>query len=166
MATTVEKIEERLLADSTLLGVLGLDGYAGILQGGLYTRPLKAEGRGSTPTAFYTSAEKGRLVRPSAVIVDRGDVPHPQQFAVPTAINEFPLIYFYAPAHDSGKAAINDARERVFDLLNEWSFVTENGPVAFVKYVDRVGILDSEEFIGAVFDYCRYQVTTRLRNAV
>lgn len=165
MTSNVDLIYQRLATDVVLLGSLGPAGYSGILQGGIYTRPLKAQGRGETLEAFYTT-DKGRLLRPSAVIIDRGDSPHPQRDAVPTAYDSFPLIYFYAPAHDTGKTAIRNARERVFDLLHDWTFITENGPLAFVEYVDRVGLLDSEEFIGAVFDYCRYRVTSRLRNAV
>lgn len=165
MASLVEIIHDRLAADATLVGVLGVNGYSGILQGGVWTRPLKREGAGKTPEAFYVS-EKGRMLRPAAVIVDRGEVEHPQRDAIPTAYDSFPLIYFYAPATATGKTAIRLASKRVFDLLDDWTFATENGPIAFVTYVDRVGILDSEEFIGTVYDYCRYRITSRVTNKV
>lgn len=161
MASNIDIIYDALIADPILVGTLGVNGYSGILQGGVWTRPLKREGAGQTAEAFYTS-EKGRMLRPAAVLLDRGDVEHSQRDAIPTAYDAFPLIYFYAPATATGKTAIRLARKRVFDLLDDWTFVTEYGPIAFVRYVDRVGILDSEEFVGTVYDYCRYQITSRV----
>lgn len=165
MASNVELIYNHLAVDVTLVGVLGVNGYSGILQGGIWTRPLKREGAGKTTEAFYVS-DKGRMLRPAAVIVDRGEAEHAQRDAIPTAYESFPLIYFYAPATATGKTAIRLASKRVFDLLDDWSFATENGPIAFVRYVDRVGILDSEEFIGTVYDYCRYQIVSRVVSRV
>jgi hypothetical protein len=165
MASNVELLYTYLFADATLVGTHGVSGYSGILRGGLWKRPLKQNGFGATPEAF-TNGSKGDILMPAAVILDLGDGEHPQQREIPTAYTALPLIYFYAPATDSGKTAIRNAQERVYDLLKDYVFVTENGPLAFVRYVDRVGILDSEEFIGCVFDYCRYEITSRKRSAI
>lgn len=161
MATNLDKLYNQLAADATLLGTLGVNGYAGLLQGGLYTRPLKETGPAATATAFYPGG-----VRCSAVLVDFGDVPHPQRDAVPHAYVQFVYVYFYAPATASGKADLDDARHRVFVLLDDWWFHTDDGPWAEVKFLNRRGVVESEAFPGAVEDYCRYQITSRYTNAV
>ena len=165
MASNVEVVAARLREDSILVGGLGVNGWSGILAGGVWTRRLKREPPGQTPEAFYAS-DKGRLIRPSAVVLDRGDVPHIQRDAIPSAYIQPIPIYLYAPATASGKADIVAARKRVYYMLNGWRFTTEDGPVAFVEYRDRVGILDSEEFVEAVYDTLRYEITSRLGHEV
>lgn len=165
MASNIEQIYTRLTTDAILVGTLDGDGYSGLLQGGVWNRPLKREPPGDTPQAFYPS-ERGRMLRASAVVIDRGDQPHPQEDAIPSAYVQRIWVYLYAPATRTGKDQVVQARYRVWDLLNDWNFVTERGPVAFVKYSDRVGMFDSEEFPEAVYDLTRYNVTSRNANAV
>ena len=143
----------------------GGNGYTGYLQGGIYDKPLRREKPAATPDAFWQSAH-GQALRPSAVIRDRGDVQHPQEAWVPGAFDQMVLVYFYAQGVATGKQAIHDAARRARELLDQWRFTTEFGTVAFVKYIDRLGLQDSEEFIGGIFDYCRFRITTRYGNEV
>lgn len=165
MASMIDTIKTRLESDAALVGTLGASGYSGVLQGGVWARPLKEKGNGATPEAFYVN-QKGNFVRPAAVVLDRGDAEHAQQTWIPTAYSAVPVIYLYAPATHSGRTSIEDARELIFDLLNDWNYQTDNGPIAFLRYMGRFGVSDSEEFVGAIFDYCRYEVISRHRNAV
>lgn len=166
MASNIETIHTTLMADTTLVGVLAAGAYPGILQGGVWTRRLKREPPGQTPYAFSSADEAGKLIRPSAVIVDRGDVPHRQRAAIPSAYLQLLPIHIYAPATATGKEVIHDARYRIWELLDKLRFVTENGPVAFVEYVDRVGCFDSEDFPEAVYDIVRFRITSRIANEV
>lgn len=167
MASMVDELQARLVADATLVGTLGINGYSGLLNGGVWTRPLRREPPAATEEAFYTASTGGKAMRNGVcVIVDRGDQPHRQESAVPGAYTAVPYVYLYAGATAAGKAAIIAARKRIYVLLDHdasdgWTFETDEGPIAFVEYVDRIGIQNSEEFPEAVFDYCRYRVTSR-----
>lgn len=164
--SNVNIVYGRLMGDAALVGVLGVNGYSGILTGGCWTRRLKRSKPGWTREAFYDAGQKGQVIRPSAVILDRGDSPHAQRDAIPSAYVQPVPIYLYALATDGGKAALSSARNRIYTLLNGWTFVTANGPVAFVEYVSRQGQLDSEEFTEAVFDVLRFEITSRVANEV
>lgn len=166
MAANVTIIRDMLAADTTLLGTLETDGYTGILRGGVWTRRLKREPPGHTPQAFNGTDEAAKLIRPAAVILDRGDAPHRQRPAIPSAYQQTIPVYVYAPATATGKEEIAAARYRIWELLDKFVFATENGPMAFVEYVDRVGILDVEEFPEAVCDTMRYRVVSRIANEV
>ena len=172
MGSLIEELAARLTADATLVGTLGGNGYSGILNGGVWTRPLRREAPGATLEAFYDASFGGKVMRDGvATIVDRGDVPHAQRRAIPSAYESYPTIYLYAGATSTGKATIIAARKRIFELLDHhasdgWTFVTDDGPLAFVEYVDRIGIQNSEEFPEAVFDQCRYRVTSRVASLV
>lgn len=170
MSNNVDIIQSYLMTDPTLVGMLDEpEGrYTGIIQGGIWTRRLKREPPGHTPYAFYVT-EKGKMIRSvSAVIVDAGDSPHAQRRAIPSAYTQIVPIYLYASATATGKLAIKEARQRIYDLIvgEEWRFQTEDGPWAFLEYVDRTGILDSEDFSEAVYDTVRYRITSRIRNEV
>lgn len=164
MPSIIDTIWTRLSSDSQLVGSYDPNsGYSGYLQGGIWTRPLKREGAGETPEAFSTAA--GRQLRVAAVIVDAGETLHSQESAIPTAYTLFLNIWFYAPATATGKDRMRNAQRRVHELLDDWTFQTDAGPIAFVSYLSRRGILDSESFPGVVDDYCRYQIITRMSGA-
>lgn len=161
--SNIELIRTTLMDDAALVGTLGASGYGGILQGGVWTRALKREPPGNTPEAFYDS-DKGRMIRPSAVLLDRGDTPHRQRAAIPSAYEQTVPIYLYAPATASGKQAMVNARRRIYSLLNDIWMTTENGWPGYLMYIDRLGITDSEEFPEAVYDLLRYRLTSRITN--
>ncbi|MDQ3168364.1 MAG: hypothetical protein M3P94_06925 [Chloroflexota bacterium] len=167
MANPIVNVINRLKTDATLVGTLGPTGYSGILQGGVWDRPLRRDpGPGQTVDAFYEAGVRGRMIRPSIVVVDRGDAPHPQEEAIYTAYRQDCYVYFYAPATTSGKNSIYAAQGRVKQLLHYWRFQTDDGPWASVDYVGRLGVYDNEEFIGSVMDYSRYQITSRFSDEV
>lgn len=166
MASIVETIATRLRTDASLVGALSSGSYAGLLKGGVWTRPLKREAPGDTPEAFRDVPGLGKVIKPSAVVLDRGDAPHPQRPWIPSAFEQTVPVYLYAPATAGGKEAIALARVRIWELLDKYRFTTDNGPVAFVAYVSRVGIFDSEEFPEAVYDTLTYRVTSRIANEV
>ncbi len=118
MANPIVNVINRLKTDATLVGTLGPTGYSGILQGGVWDRPLRRDpGPGQTVDAFYEAGVRGRMIRPSIVVVDRGDAPHPQEEAIYTAYRQDCYVYFYAPATTSGKNSIYAAQGRVKQLL-------------------------------------------------
>lgn len=164
MASNIETILARLVADSTLLGAPAAEGYAGLAKGGIWDRKIKRNGPGNTPQAFWT-ADQGRMIRPCISIRDMGEVLHRQESAIPSAYNQFVWIYYYAPALASGKEAIRDMRRRVYELIDftysGWTFASEDGPVVFPRLLDRRGTHDSETFPEAVEDYQRFELTSR-----
>jgi hypothetical protein len=167
-------IFDYLASDPILVGTQAtppLGPFSGLLTGGLWNRPLKRANPneaipspGSTPAAFGDASEVGRI-RYAASLVDHGDFPHIQELDIPTAFRMNIAIHIYAQAHESGKAQIRLIEERLFDLLHGYRFVTDNGPYARVFFTSRFGIVDSEEFVGAVTDYCRYDIVSRRREA-
>jgi hypothetical protein len=166
MATNVSKLYQLLNADATLVGTLGPNGYSGILQGGLWDRPLKREGAARTEAAFYGESVAAMQVRPSAVILDGGDVPHSQRLAVPQAYVQYIYIYFYAPPTSTGKTKMAEAQKRILVLLDNLWFATDDGTMAEVRYINRRGVIESEGFPGVLEDYCRYQIVSRYSNAI
>lgn len=159
--SNIEIIKSILVADLQLVGTIGTSGYSGILQGGVWTRALKRDPPGNTPEAFYDS-DKGRMIRTSAVILDRGDAPHRQRMAIPTSYEQTIPIYLYASATASGKNDMISARRRIHELLNNIWITTETNQRGYISYVERVGVTDSEEFPEAVYDLLRYRLTSRV----
>lgn len=155
-------IYDYLRTDPVLVGTLAAGQYTGILTGGIWDRPLKREGASHTPEAFYQS-EIGKMNRPAGVILDGGMSPHRQVEAIPHAYWSFPRVILYAPASRNGKIAIESAFGRIYDLLHEWWVQTDELSYADVRFADRTGIIDNEEFIGAVSATVRFQVTSRYR---
>lgn len=155
-------VYNRLRLDSTLVGTLSGGQYSGILKGGVWNRPLKREGAAATPEAFFQSIN-GKGIRPAAVVVDGGMTPHRQREAIAHAYNSFPRVFLYAHAGAGGKSAIESAVSRIYDLLHDYRFVTDEGPYASLLFADRTPVLDSEEFIGAKSTVMRFQVTSRYR---
>lgn len=168
MATNLAIIYGRLAGDATLLGSLGGAGYSGILQGGIWDKPLKREPPGETIHAF--APDKGRTPRPAAVIQDDGDRPHAARDAIYGAYNQFVSISLYAQRSATGKTKIHQARNRIRTLLDHiesgWMFTTEEGPVAFMEYAGRTGVRDSENVIGAVLDVVQFRITSRTGNLI
>ena len=166
MAENINIIADYLRSDADLLGSLDGDHYIGYAQGGIWTRRLQRDGDfGLTPEAFYVS-DKGRMIRPSIVVLDRGDVPHRQRQAIPSSYIQTVHVYYYAPATESGKAAIVNMRRRVYELIDHeasggWVFASEDGPVVFVNLITRFGRRDSETYPEAVEDYQQYALTSR-----
>jgi hypothetical protein len=166
-----QHIYDYLRTDAVLVGTQTSPpggSYSGLLTGGLWNRPLKRAGMdgppipGSTPAAFGDANEAGRI-RYAASLIDNGDTPHFQELSIPTTFQMSLSLYLYAPAHESGKQTLRQVESRVYDLLHNYRFQTDDGPYARVFFASRFGIVDSEEFMGAVADYCRYQVVARHR---
>lgn len=163
-----QAIYDYLKADALLVGTQAVppDGaFSGILTGGVWDRPLKRSAPslptpGSTPAAFGDELEGGRI-RYVATMVDRGDRDHFQEPAIPTAFVMTIQVHFYAPAHATGKQKILDAEQRTHELLHRHRFLTDDNVYATTFYRSRFGIVDSEEFRGAVTDYCRYEIVSR-----
>jgi len=172
MSDLFRHLYDYLASDTVLVGTQTsppTGPFSGVLTGGLWRRPIKRSSdptvpsAGSTPGAFGGEGAEAGRIRYVATLLDEGERTHVQEFAIPTAMLYTFWVMFYAPAHDAGKAAIKNAQERIYDLLYDYRFVTDNGPLARVFYDGNSGIADSEEFIGAVSDFCRYQVVYRKR---
>jgi hypothetical protein len=127
-----------------------------VLTGGIYDREIKSTGPGSTPAAFGPAGQ----VRPTASLVDRGETMHPAALigVAPNAYLGFPLVYLYAQAVASGKAAIRDAKRRIRELVHGYRWTDDGGWQSEMVYLDSWGIHDSDEYPGAVYDYVRLSV--------
>lgn len=160
MPSNIEIIHAFLVADPVLVGTYNpSSGYSGHLKGGIWTRPIKREGAGATPEAF--SSAHGRPIRTCAALVDSGENAHSQSRLIPTSYLQTIDIWFYTMPTATGKEELRQAQRRIALLLDGWTFDTDDGYVGFVRYISRRGMLDSESFIGAVDDYCRYEVVSR-----
>jgi hypothetical protein len=122
--------------------------FSGLLTGGFWDRPIKRPGdvndspspAGSTPAAF--NMDQGGRIRYCGNLIDDGDREHLQE------------------------KHIRDAMERVYDMLRDYRFPTNGAgsPYARTFFQNSIGITDSEEFVGAITDYCRYQIVYRKRS--
>jgi hypothetical protein len=162
--TVVETIAQRLRSDATLVGTLSGESYTGILKGGVWTRRLKREPPGDTPAAFYQS-DKGRMIKPSAVVLDGGERRHEAEGAIHGAYRQTVRIFLYAPATASGKQAIHDAADIIWSLVSflpsGWAIPLPNGNSGFASLLSRTGIAESEQFSEAVFDVLSFEIVGR-----
>ena len=71
------------------------NGYSGYARGGVWTRKLKRAGNGAT--APFEGSEKGKVVRPAIVILDRGDLHHPQRRHSGRVPQEVWIYFFSRP---------------------------------------------------------------------
>lgn len=171
MSSNIDQIYDRLHSDTILTGsYLGSSsGWSGLAKGGVWKQPLKRDNSGATPEAFFIG-KNGKAIRPSIVVLDRGDRRHPQYLAIPGAYVGSIIIQFYGLAVQSGKDAVAAMRARVYTLLDfdasGWTFQTSDGPRAFLHLAERYGIHDSETFTEAVEDYQRYDLTSRYGNLI
>lgn len=129
-----------------------------LLPGGIWTRPIKREGNGATPTAFDADGDP----LPAAVVVDGTDQQTP--FGPDASFMSFPQIYIYAQPHDTGKATIAEAWDQMYGLLHKWRFATGNGTDAEVQVIGRLGVMDDEPGSDRILGGMRLQVTGLWRN--
>jgi hypothetical protein len=144
--TTVTRILGRLTSDGTLTGTL--------LPGGIYNRPLKREGPGSTDGAW--DALDGRI-KGAAVVVDGTD--EQTAFGPDGSFVSFPWVYIYAEPHENGKTRIANAWDQIFGLLHKWHFATGNGTDAEVQVIGRLGVMDDPDATDRVMGGMRLQVS-------
>lgn len=156
MAEVQDAVAARLTGDATLIGL----GFAAV-----FTRWLKRDGPGSTPSAFDPTT--GRLNR-SIVVLDGGENAHPSpQPGYETLLwDSLPPIYLFAEATQSGKDAVDAADRRVQELLNGWHISLPSGEQAVARVVgNRVALEDSEQFPGNVVSIRRPRITGSRRLA-
>jgi hypothetical protein len=158
-------IYDRLRADATLVGSFVGGAYTGILQGGVWDIPLKRDGPRNTEAAFYLT-QKGRMIRPTAVVLDDGDEPHGQADAVPTAYEGTVTVQLFCPPTAGGKAAMWSATDRIITLLYggggyRWLIAPSLWAIVDGDQPSRDGQHDSETIVGAKED--RLFVTVRSR---
>lgn len=130
--TTVTRIVNRLTSDGSL---------ATLLPGGIYTRPLKREGDGSTPNAFASTFPY--QPRAAAVVVDGTD--ETTAFGPDGSFVSFPWVYLYAEPHQGGKDTIANAWDQIFGLLHGWHFATGNGTDCEVRVIGRLAVMDDQD---------------------
>ena len=144
--TIVTRILNRLTSDGSLTSLLA---------GGVYTRPLKREGDGATPTAFAPTFPY--QPRAAAVVVDGTD--EQTAFGPDGAFVSFPWVYLYAEPHENGKATIANAWDQIFGLLDGWHFATGNGTDCEVRVIGRLGVMDDPDATDRVMGGMRLQVS-------
>jgi hypothetical protein len=164
MTQAVDTIASRLRNDPTLTGTLSGESYTGILKGGVWTRRLKREPPGETPEAFYVSS-RGKIIKPSAVVLDGGEQRHQAVTAIHGAYRQIIRIYLYATATQSGKDAIENAFERIYELLDfsasGWTLGLTATSTGFLVFQGRTGLAESEQFSEAVFDILAFDLIAR-----
>lgn len=159
MATLQKLIKDRLADDWALTQPqptnLGFGVYdRWLVYPGNFAKPA----RGSTPEAFDEN-QGGRLKR-SIVVLAGGDVDHPgRQMRRMRRWDNFPRIYFYAEAAQSGKQAVEDAKLRVEDLLVPWEAVITRGQRVSLRPADEIPLEDSEAFPGNIVMIVRWRAT-------
>lgn len=147
MSSIVEQIQSRLA---------GSAGVTTIATGGIWKRPIKREGPGATPEAFYPQPPYQPM--PAIYVSDGGD--QPAVNGVRSAFFGFPTLWFYAPAHDNGRAAISALWLAAYSALIGFNLALPNGTGATIERVaGRVGIQDAPDLERAVMDTMRLQVT-------
>lgn len=139
--------------------------YSGILEGGLWDKPIKQAGDGVTEYAFYQTS-RGHQIRPCGYVRAPSRLRHRQASAIPGAYLGNATVYLYADRSATGKKRLELACRRIRQLTEGWSFVSSEGPVVFVSFVDAVEPYDTEEFPGAIATYCRLELTGRYANEV
>ena len=144
--TTVTRILNRLTSDGSLTL---------LLPGGIWTRPLKREGEGATPTAFAPTFPY--QPRAAAVVVDGTD--ESAAFGPDGSFVSFPWVYLYAEPHENGKATIANAVDQIFGLLHGWHFATGNGTDCEVRVIGRLAVMDDPDATDRVMGGMRLQVS-------
>lgn len=144
--TIVTSILNRLTGDASLTATL---------TGGIYDRPIKREGDGSTPDAFADT--RPYQPRPAAVVTDGTD--GADLLGPNGSYQSFPWVYLYAPPHQSGKNTIADAWDQMHSLLHNWRLPTANNTDALVTVIGRLGVMDDPEMPDRVLGGMRLQVT-------
>ncbi len=149
MAAIQNALVRLLAADLTLIATL---------PGGVYNRPLKnTVGQGGTPNAFGAAGVGGvPRLKPAGVVTDGGEVPAPGGEVI-DGTDTFPQVHFYAPATATGKAAMDTADERVRKILHRKSISVAGIGLVTFSALERIRVLDSDEFPGNVQTFRRYR---------
>ena len=156
MASNANIIRDYLRDDPLLQSVAGQR---------IWSRRLR---HGDSEMDSLAFSEAG-IPRPLIIIVERGPRKHfqadvdKQEYRLDAVLQDIEL-YFYAHASDSGKDAIRQMFYLTKDLLDGHRFTTEIGILATVNYrpTGAGGPKDSEEFEKTVYDWCVYELRTRL----
>lgn len=145
--------------------------FSGIARGGIWTHEPKQhdprDTRGATPWAFdadpeATDAEDmGGTIRPVISVVEESQINHFQFERIKKAINVGIVVWYYAPAHNSGKIAMERMDERVTQLLDGYHFTNDRGFGADVRWDFHFGERDNHrQFPGSKVAYTRFYITT------
>ncbi len=119
--------------------------------------PLES-GPGATPDAFTATGAMKR----AAVVLDPDEVAHPDRRPGDDRklVDVFPVVYLFAPAHSTGRAAIEAAYHRIEALFHNYQPVLPNGdrPI-FSVTGGRTGARDDEGFLGSTRAEVRLRAT-------
>jgi hypothetical protein len=146
MPTLPERVKTKIEQEAPIMG---------ILTGGVYTRPLQ---RLKTPSAFSPNKIN---YRPAAYIPDYRTLPHPQGLAIPLAYQGIVTVALYAEAHQGGKDALTEVRQRLIAYLHDWISDSDEGPKIFFRWGGSTPINDSEDFIGAIVCVVTFNTVSR-----
>jgi hypothetical protein len=144
-----EAIYDRLSADP---------GLSAVATGGVWKRPLvrpAPAGRPANPGQTAGAFDADLRVKPSVVLADEGEGEDPT--GPDTASAGFPLVWFYAPPTETGKATIASMWGVAEGLLHGWHFAagTGGGTGAVTRVVGRLGTRDAPDDFPAVVDFMR-----------
>lgn len=154
MSEIQDAIVTRLAGDPTLTGAQP----AGLAFGVFDRWLLKPPAPGATPTAFD---EAGRLKR-SIVTLDAGENPHPSKRPgrEMEVYDVFPLLYLFAAAHTTGRAALEAADRRLRELLHGWEITLPSGErVTVESTTTRTPVREDESFSGNLRMERRFRAT-------
>ncbi len=109
--------------------------------------PLES-GPGATPDAFTATGAMKR----SAVVLDPDEAAHPDRRpgVERKLVDTFPVVYLFAPAHSTGRAALEAAYRRIEVLFHGWQPVLPGGERPWFEVPDgRTGARDDASFPGS-----------------
>lgn len=135
--------------------------WTGILQGGLYDRPIRRETLAATPDAFWTT-ERGQNIRASGYVRAPGRTRSEFGFGAYTGTCR---VYLFSTRSRDGRDRLEAACLRIRELIDGWTFL-DGGKRVFAEFAEFVEPYDSEEFVGAVATYCRIALVGRHGNEI
>lgn len=136
--------------------------WSGILQGGLYDRPIRRETQAATPDAFYQT-ERGQNIRASGWVRAPSRSKHAFGFGAYEGICR---VYLFSTRSRDGRDRIEQGSIRIRELIEGWSFVSAEGRKVSTEYDDFVEPYDSEEFFASVATYCRIRIRGSYGNEI
>jgi hypothetical protein len=154
MTITAEQIKSRLTGDGTLMG---------LVDGGVFTRPLRRAGPNRTLEAFESTT--GNLLS-TVVVLPRLAIRPGEADTIPGLFVQRVEIHVFGQDNDPARVNIDQIHARIRTLLDQimsggWAFDMDYGTKAHMQWTESSGIIQSEEFPGSILEISAFQLRGR-----